>query len=83
MVAVGCQNRKDALMEKGNTLIEQIERFKKTNGTLPNSLKDLKVEETLEGPLYYEKKDSISYILWFGLELGESIKYNSLQKKWE
>lgn len=83
MVMVGCQSRKDALMKKGNVLIEQIESFKKTNGILPNSLKDLKIEEKLEGPLYYEKKDSISYIVWFGLELGESIKYNSIQKKWE
>ena len=83
MVLAGCQDRKDALIQRGNTLIEQIEEFKKNNGTLPNSLKDLKINEKLEGPLYYEKQDSASYLVWFGLELGESLKYNSIEKKWK
>jgi hypothetical protein len=37
----------------------------------------------MEGPVYYYKKDSISYIIWFGENLGDSYAYNSDIKEWK
>lgn len=79
----GCQIRETILIQHGNELIEQIENFKKDKGRLPNTLEDLNIEEKMEGPLYYERKDSTRYIVWFGAGLGESVTYDSNQKKWE
>jgi hypothetical protein len=74
-------NGEIVLLEKGNTVIEKIENFKSRNGYLPSNLLDIK--ETEEGPIFYERKDSLNYIVYFGTSLGESMIYYSDSKKWE
>ena len=41
----------------------------------------IKEEEGVDA-LYYQKRDSNNYILWFGTTLGESVIYYSDSKTW-
>ena len=68
---------------KGNEAIIKIEEFKSKNGKLPNSLSEVEIVETENGPIYYERKNDSKYILWFGKELGESVTYDSDTKQWK
>lgn len=78
-----CNSRDYQLKKQGNVIIKKIENYRLINHKLPNGLKDIGIEETLEGPIYYNKIDSTKYIIWYGTTLGESIIYNSETKKWE
>lgn len=78
-----CRNSDKSLIKQGNKLVEKVEEYKKDTGKLPSELKDLGIKETMEGPLFYEKKDSINYIIWFGTTLGESMIYYSDTKEWD
>lgn len=77
------ETREESLIKQGNELVIKIEDFKKANDKFPVSLDEITIQEKLEGPIYYELKDSSRYILWFGTTLGESITYDSENKKWE
>jgi hypothetical protein len=81
-LSCGSNEKELRLMKEGNIIIGKIEQFKKEHGRLPDSLSDLGVDEKEEGPLHYEKRSDTEYLLWFGTELGESIVYNSKNKKW-
>ena len=76
-------SKEDLLIKKGNQIVLKIEEFKNKNERLPYSLNEINIQERLEGPFYYEKKDSNNYILWFGTELGESTTYDSKLKQWQ
>lgn len=78
-----CRNSDKSLMRQGNELAAKVEEYKKNSGKLPSRLKDLDIKETMEGPLFYEKKDSVNYIIWFGTTLGESMIYYSDTKEWD
>jgi hypothetical protein len=70
-------------MEEGNALVEKIETFKTKNGRLPNSLEDIGMEEKDGDVVYYTKKDSLHYIVFFGVSMDESKIYFSDSKRWE
>jgi hypothetical protein len=76
--------REERLIKEGNKLVSKIEYFRAEHNKLPNSLEDIGIEET-DGldVLYYSKKDSTHYIVWFGIDLGESVTYYSDTKTWE
>ena len=76
-------SKEDLLIKKGNQIVLKIEEFKNKNGRLPYSLNEINIQEKIEGPFYYEKKDNNSYVLWFGTELGESTTYDSKLKRWQ
>jgi hypothetical protein len=77
-------SREERLIKEGNKLVSKIEYYRTKHNKLPNSLEDIGIEET-DGldVLYYSKKDSIHYIIWFGMDLGESTTYYSDTKTWE
>jgi hypothetical protein len=79
----GCKNSEKKLIEQGNDLVEKIEIFKTNIGRLPADLEELGINETLEGPLFYNKLDSANYMVWFGTSLGESMIYYSDTKEWD
>lgn len=79
----GCRDRNAELTKQGNELVAKVEAYKKRTDSLPSSLKALGINETEEGPLYYQRKDSINFIIWFGTSLGKSKIYYSNSKKWE
>jgi hypothetical protein len=75
-------SRERQLVRAGGEIIAKIESFKKENRRLPESLTEVGVEEKDEGPIYYERKSETKYVLWFGMELGESVTYDSESRKW-
>ena len=83
VVILCCADQEKELIEKGDELVLKIENFKTENGFLPSDLEDLGIEETLEGPLFYEKVDSVNYVVWFGTTLGESMIYYSDTQEWD
>jgi hypothetical protein len=40
------------------------------------------MQETIKGPVFYEKKEEDHYIVWYGTSLGESNTYDSKEGKW-
>ncbi|MBK8553706.1 MAG: hypothetical protein IPL53_22710 [Ignavibacteria bacterium] len=76
-------NRERGLISEGNIIIEKIERFKIQNKRLPQTLTDIGIDVTEEGPLYYDKLDSNIFMLSFGYGVGESISYHSETGKWD
>lgn len=74
---------KHGLIERGNEIIERVDKYRINYNKLPDSLKDIGITETMEGPVYYDKKDSNSYIIWFGENLGDSYSYDSDIKEWK
>jgi hypothetical protein len=83
-VACSCAacSTENRLITEGNEIVGKIESFRKDKGRLPDSLSELGIKETEEGPIYYAKQSDAKYELWFGMELGESVSYDSDTKKW-
>ena len=75
-----CADNKQKL---GEEIITKIETYKKSNGHLPNQLKDIGIIEKEEGPIYYKRQNDTTYIIYYGLGLGESMVYNFKNKRWE
>lgn len=68
---------------KGNILIERIESYRQRHGELPDNVKELGIEEEMgEGP-YYEKIDSVKYIVYFNIGFDNAFIYYSDTQKWE
>ena len=67
----------------GEEVIERVERYRQQHGNLPESLHESGMEERLDGPVYYTRRDSERYEVWFGTTLGESITYRSDREVWE
>lgn len=64
-------------------IISKVENFSRANGRLPDSLGDLGVPESEEGPIYYRKLTDSTYEIWYGNGLGESVTYNSATATWQ
>ncbi len=75
--------REKKLIKQGNEIVNKIEIYKKKYNKLPDSLEEIGLKSSEEGPLYYNKWDSINYMVSFGTSLGESKIYYSDTKKWE
>lgn len=74
--------RESKLKNEGASVIEKVEAFKIKNSRLPESLSDIGLTGTEEGPLYYRRTSDSSYEIWFGAELGESVTYKSRSQTW-
>jgi len=78
-------------IRKGNAIVMRIENYKLNNGRYPDSLGDIGMHSNRDwdaygegaNAIYYEKKDTGHYIVYFGTTLGESKIYYSDSKKWE
>ncbi|WDF47760.1 hypothetical protein PQ459_04555 [Chryseobacterium sp. KACC 21268] len=79
-------NCSDLIGEKekyANTIISKVELYKKENGQLPESLRQIGIDEKEESLSFYVKKSKDEYEVWYGLDLGTSKVYNSRTKKWK
>ncbi|MCB9703291.1 MAG: hypothetical protein H6711_15455 [Myxococcales bacterium] len=74
--------REQHLTAEGNALIERIEAFRRVHHRLPDSLAELGIVETEEGPLYYQRLTVDDYTLHFGTALGDSRIYRSDRQTW-
>jgi hypothetical protein len=67
---------------RGAELIDKIEKFRKQNDSLPNNVSELGFLESMgEGP-YYEKNDSVNYIVFFNIGFDNTKTYYSQLKEW-
>ena len=76
-------SRKPRLIREGNEIAAKIESFRQANRRLPDSLREIGVGENEAGPIYFEKKSATKYWLWFKMELGESVTYDSEYGTWK
>lgn len=72
----------DPSFTKGEEIINKIEEFREKNNRLPESLREIGIIETEEGPIYYSKESPENYTIWYGKSLGESATYHSDTKEW-
>jgi len=73
----------DSKKKQAEEVIDKIYTFKELNSRYPTSLNEIGIKETEEGPIYYELKDSTSFVIWYGKGIGESAVYSSNTKEWE
>lgn len=66
----------------GDEVVSKVEAYKTSHGKLPDSLSDIGIKETEEGPIYYQKISDDRYEVWYGAALGESVTYDSQMKEW-
>ena len=73
----------DSYEDKGNILINKIETFRQIEKRLPDNLTDLGIEDPMNSGPYYEKKDSVDYIVFFAVGFDETYTYYSDKKAWK
>lgn len=64
-------------------LIEKVENFKLLKNRLPKNSKELGLEESENSKAFYQLETDTSYIIWYGLNLGESKVYYSIHQQWK
>lgn len=70
-------------IEEANAIINRIEAYRDSVGTIPESLSDVGVNVKDETDhFYYEREDSVNYSLSFGTGFGNSKTYYSESKEW-
>ncbi|MGG5577256.1 hypothetical protein ACPDHL_07945 [Myroides sp. C15-4] len=73
----------DSYKNQGEELVNKIEIFRSEHNRVPNTVEELGLVEPMnEGP-YYEKKDSLSYIVYFNIGFDNTKTYSSETKKWK
>lgn len=78
---VGCNSTSDR-EEYAEMIIEKVEEFQNNNGRLPNDVTEIGLTEIENSSAFYEKTSDTTYIVWYGLSLGESKTYSSKTNKW-
>lgn len=68
--------------EYAEMLIEKIEIFKQVNNRLPKDVSELGLTEKMDSPAFYQIQTDSTYMVWYGLSVGESKVYRSSTKKW-
>ena len=66
----------------GNEIVSRVEAFQKVHGHLPETLKEIGVDNPDLGVFYIRISDH-EYCVWFGTTLGESEVFDSRIKKWD
>ncbi len=68
--------------EYAEMLIEKVETFKTKNNRLPKDVSELGLIEKIDSPAFYQIQTDSTYMVWYGLSVGESKAYRSATKKW-
>lgn len=76
-----CEFKNDR-QDYADMLIEKVETFKRKNNRLPKDVSELGLTEKMDSPAFYQMETDSTYIVWYGLSLGESKTYNSATKEW-
>lgn len=69
--------------QAGARLIKKIETYRVLNNRLPNTIADIGLTEPMEQGPYYEKTDSLYYIVFFNIGFDETKTYYSQTQNWE
>ncbi|NCC99668.1 MAG: hypothetical protein EOL95_08230 [Bacteroidia bacterium] len=75
------QKNKD-YQKRGSLLIDKIETFRQLEKRLPNDVKELGLEEPMNDGPYYERKNSVTYVVFFNIGFDNTIIYYSNKKEW-
>lgn len=75
-------NREHQLMREAEPIQASLEAYRQQHGQYPESISRIGLVEREEGPLYYQRDSESSYTFWFGTTLGESVAFNSTDRKW-
>jgi hypothetical protein len=73
--------RKHRLISRAQPIPPLLESYRQEHGRYPESLASAGISEPEE--IYYQHEADGSYVLWFGMELGESVVFRSTTRKWE
>lgn len=76
------ESREERLTKEGDHLIEQIEKFRKENGRLPISFKEVDYEPKTGSEELYYNLDSNNYTISFGMSIDYNKTYYSDIKQW-
>jgi hypothetical protein len=68
--------------KRGAVLIEKVEAFRQTENRLPDNVNELGLKEPMNDGPYYEKKDSMNYIVFFCIGFDNAKIYYSDKKEW-
>lgn len=68
---------------EANNIILAVESYRSKTGQLPATLRDVGQAGIDSSEVFYEKKGKSEYIVWYGLELGESMTYSSSKGRWD
>ncbi|MGY6648252.1 hypothetical protein [Wenyingzhuangia sp. IMCC45574] len=68
--------------EYAEMLIEKVEAFKKINNRLPKDVTEIGLVEEMDSPAFYQIETDSTYMVYYGLSLGESNTYKSSTKDW-
>lgn len=74
--------RERGLKKQSEPIQAALETYRQQHGRYPDSMSQVGFAETEEGPLHYDRKSETAYILWYGLTLGESRVFNSMDRQW-
>lgn len=83
VVLFNFNNRERKLIKEAETVIDKIEQYKALNSCYPNTLAEVGCDYNESGPLFYQKNNNTSYMLYFGTTLGESKIYYPETKTWK
>ena len=61
-------------------LIKKVELYNSKNNKLPKNTSELGLKEFTDSPAFYQKENDSTYIVWYGLSLGESKTYKKVVK---
>lgn len=76
--------RDNKLEVEGNEIIEEIECYIKQNGTPPDSLLEVGIDDRDDSfPFFYQKIGCHNYILSFSISIDESMIFYSDSNRWE
>ena len=73
---------KNERQEYAEMLIEKVETFKINNNRLPKDVSELGLTQKMDSPAFYQIQTDSTYMIWYGLSVGESKVYRSATKKW-
>ena len=69
--------------KRGKDLIDKIEAFRQKQNRLPNIVAELGLEEPMNDGPYYEKRDSVNYIVFFNIGFDNAKIYYSEFNLWK
>ena len=73
---------KNERQDYADMLIEKVETFKRSNNRLPKDVSELGLTEKMDSAAFYQIKTDSTYIVWYGLSVGESKIYRSETRIW-
>lgn len=86
IILSSCSSYEVDMINKGNIIIERIESYRDSVGSIPMSLWEVDINainKENDELFYYQAKTTVDYTLSFSNGVGESKIYYSDSKQWE